>query len=72
MPKKFQHEWGFMANSKNGDLLYCGLCNQWKIGDSKPFKMSYITYIKMYLNDKIDASECLGSKENARKMLNNK
>lgn len=53
--KKKQHEWNFMGNSAKGrgDLAYCSLCDQWKWGDGKLFKMDKHKYQNMIVDSEI-------------------
>jgi hypothetical protein len=70
MARRFEHEWGFMANhgsNGKGELAYCDLCKQWKWfdgeRDSKPFKMSQDEFQRMHEAGEIDATESLGIRE---------
>ncbi len=61
MAKKFQHDWGFMGNSKYGDLAHCEVktCGKWRLDDGKPFSLSWDEYQGMHNRGEIDANECL-------------
>lgn len=62
---KNNHEWGFMANSKYGDLCQCQIksCLKWSL-KGKIFKMSLDEFQGMHNRGEIDASETLGEATN--------
>lgn len=44
--KRKRHEWGFQANTPDGDLLYCPLCNRWSLdGGKTTFPMSHAGWL---------------------------
>lgn len=43
-----------------GDLQFCGLCNQWRYGGGKPFKMTHAQFVQLHKDRLIDASSALG------------
>lgn len=60
---KYEHDWGFVANSKKGDLLQCQHddCRVYSyMGDKPYFKMTHEEYETMHQRGDIDANEVLG------------
>jgi len=65
---KYEHDWGFMANSKKGDLLQCQHdgCRVWSFMGEKPyFELSHDEFAGMHNRGEIDAFEALGDRTNA-------
>lgn len=64
---KYEHDWGFMANSKKGDLLQCQHdgCRVWSFMGEKPyFELSHDEFVGMHNRGEIDAFEALGDRTN--------